>query len=88
MPTTHQSARRWPLVAVAATALVGMVLGLLGLFMAGSMSVATSWPPPAGYEAHWQRVLLVYLAVFGSSFVLLLASLALLWRQSRRQSST
>lgn len=88
MPATPQSQRRWPLILVAVTALVGMVFGLLGQAMAGSMSVATTSPSPAGYEAHWQRVALVYLTIFGVSFVLLLASIALLWRQLRRRSST
>jgi hypothetical protein len=86
MPATPQSPRRWPLVLLALAALFGAVFGLLGQFMAGSMSVATSWPPPAGHEAHWQRVGLMYQTILGVSSAVLLASLILLWRQRRRQS--
>jgi hypothetical protein len=83
MPATSQPLRRWPLVMLALTAIIGAVIGLLGQLMAGSMSSATSWPPPTGHEVHLQRVALVYQAVLGVSSVVLLASLALLWRQRR-----
>lgn len=88
MPATPQSPHRWPLVLLALAALLGAVFGLLGQLMAGSMSVATPWPPPAGHEAHWQRVALIYQAVVGVSSAALLASLTLLWRQRRRHTFT
>jgi hypothetical protein len=73
---------------LALTALIGVVFGLQGQIMAGSMSVATTSPPPAGHEAHWQRVALTYQAVFGVSSLALLASFTLLWRQRRRHTFT
>ena len=88
MPATPQFPRRWPLVLLTLIALIGAVFGLLGQFMAGSMSVATSWPPPAGLEAHWQRVALMYQAVLGVSSVVLLASVTMLWRRRRRHTFT
>ena len=88
MPASLQSTSRWPLVVLALIALICAVFGLLGQMMAGSMSVATDWPPPAGHDAYWQRVALMYQAVLGVSLVALLASLTLLWRQRRRHMCT
>jgi hypothetical protein len=64
--------------------MVGTLLGISGMLMAGSFSVATAWPPPAGHEAYWHRVGQVYLWVTLASIAMLSTGLIMLWR--RRQS--
>jgi hypothetical protein len=61
----------------------GTLFGISGMLMAGSFSVATAWPAPAGYEAHWHRVGHAYLWVTLASLIAMGLGLVMLWRARR-----
>ena len=75
--------RRWPWVLMALAGFLGTLLGVSGILMAGSFGVATRWPPPPGYEAHWHRVGQTYLWVTVIAMAVLIAAIAMLWRRRR-----
>ena len=80
--------RRWPYVLLALAATAGALFGFSGYMMAGSASAATTWPPPPGHVAHWQRVAYGYLALWLGSLLALVASAVVLWsRRSRDEGS-
>lgn len=77
---------RWPYVMLALLALAGLVFGFFGMMMAGSYSVATTWPPPPGYTAYWHRVADAYLVLSLVSLATLIVALIGLWRRRRSRA--
>lgn len=79
------SPRRWPYVLLAVSGLSGLAFGLLGYLMAGSFSLATTWPPPPGHEAYWHQVAYSYVALCSVSLIVLIVAVIVLWRRRTRK---
>ena len=73
------STRRWPYVLLTLAAVAGASIGFSGYAMAGSFGSAAP-----EHAAHWERVAYGYLALWLVSLLVLVASIGVLWRRSRR----